>query len=77
MNLQEHILGSNCKGFLVIGPVIYPMVYYWLIEYIYGDLMSDLNALNIGYCQRPDTGLDGSLIHPNMEIFQMMIGARS
>ena len=38
----------------------YPMVYYCLIKYIYGDLMSDMNALNIIYCQRPDTGLDGS-----------------
>lgn len=39
--------------------------------------MSDLNALNIDYCQRPDTGLDGSLIYPNMEMFQMIIGAKS
>lgn len=39
--------------------------------------MSDLNALNIGYCQRPDTGLDGSLICPNMKMFQMMMGAKS
>lgn len=30
--------------------------------------MSDLNVFNIGYRQRPDTGLDGSLIYPNMEM---------
>lgn len=56
MNLQKHMLGLSCKGFLVIGPVTYPMAYSCLIKYISGDLMSDLNALNIGYCQRPDTG---------------------
>lgn len=50
MNLQKHTLELNCKGFLVIGLVTYPMVYYCLIKYISGDLMSDLNALNIGYC---------------------------
>lgn len=53
------------------------MVYYCLIKYIYGDLMSDLNALNIIYCQRPDTGLDGSLIYPNMKMFQMMMSVKS
>lgn len=39
--------------------------------------MSDLNIFNIGYCQKPDTGLGESLIYPNMEMFQMMIGAKS
>lgn len=53
------------------------MLYCCLIKYIYEDLMSDLNALNTGYCQRPDTELDGSLIYSNMEISQMMIGAKN
>lgn len=39
--------------------------------------MSDLNALNTGYCQRPDIGLDGSLIYLNIKIFQMVVGAKS
>jgi len=39
--------------------------------------MSDMNALSIIYCQRPDTGLDGSLIYPNMKMFQMMMGVKS
>lgn len=39
--------------------------------------MSDLNALNIGYCQRPNTELDWSLIYPNIVMFQMIIGAKS
>lgn len=52
----------------VIGPITYPMVQYCLIKHIYGDLLYVLNAPNIGYCQRPKTGLDGSLIYPNMEM---------
>lgn len=40
------MLGSNCKGLLVIGPITYPMVYYYLIKYIYGDPLPDLNALS-------------------------------
>lgn len=62
------MLRSDCKGFSVIGPIAHPMVHYHLTEYIYGDLMSDLNALDIAYRQRLDTGLDGSLVHPNTEV---------
>lgn len=36
--------------------------------------MSDFNVLNTGYHQGPDTGLDGSLIYPTMQLFQVMIG---
>lgn len=71
------MLGSNCKGFLVTGLVSYPIVYYCLIKYICGDWMSDLNALNIGYFQKLDTELDGSLIYPNILMFHMIIGAKS
>lgn len=46
VDLQKGMLGSNYKGFLVIGTITYPMVYYYLIKYIYGDLIPDLNALN-------------------------------
>lgn len=48
---------SNYNSFSVTEPINDPTVYYHLIKYIYGDLMSDLNALNIGYCQGPNTGL--------------------
>lgn len=57
MDLKKHTVRTNYNSFSVIEPINDPMVYYHLIKYIYGDLMSDLNALNIGYCQGPNTGL--------------------
>lgn len=57
MDLKKHMVRSNYNSFSVTEPINDPTVYYHLIKYIYGDLMSDLNALNIGYCQGPNTGL--------------------